>query len=287
MARDKAVQAEDAAWQRAARDMRTALIGFAKEKDFAADLGQALGLFWQDRYTLDTVHQMSVDESLRFFDWFALDYALRHTAPPEATEAGDPEGEQEGTGWLRNGKTLIRVYRHEVDDALSDKEAAILDGWIDSPPGSAFVLQEADPAQGTVVLQDLLLAERLVTVQDHAAAKHGEVGQILLCRPLPERDRLRLSGATVVLPAEEREGLLGSVEEEHQAYLAGQEPGSKEPYSQFLRARAYRLTHYALEWADRESRPAVASQDPDAHKPGDKAMQKLVRWRQERTQVHR
>jgi len=220
---------------------------------------------------------------------------LQHTAPSEATDAGDPEGEQGGTGWQRRGKTLIRVYRHEVDDALSDKEAAILDGWIDSLPGSAFVLQEADPQQGTVVLQDLFV-ERLVTVQDHAAAKHGELGQILLCRPLPEHDRLRLSGATVVLPASERGGLLGFVEEAHQAYLAeqgaggeemGSPPAPEEAYVQFLRERSHLLTHYALEWADRESRPAVASQDPDARKPGDKTMQKLVRWRQERTQVHR
>jgi hypothetical protein len=35
------------------------------------------------------------------------------------------------------------------------------------------------------------------------------------------------------------------------------------PASDFLRAHAHVLTHYALAWADREGRPAVAIEDAD------------------------
>jgi hypothetical protein len=265
MARDKAAQAERVAWEHAARDMRVALIGFAKEPDFVKDLGLGLGLFWQDRYAADTVHMMSVDESLRFFDWFAHDYRLQAAGP------------------AMEGKRLVEVYRDQVGDALSDKEASMLDGWIASLPGSAFVLEQADPEQGLVVLCDLFIEDRRVTVHDTAAASHGEVGQILLARPLPEHEHVRLSGATVVLPASEKEALQAFVEQAHNAYRAEREEGGSAVA--FLRERAYLLTHYALEWADRQGRPAVAAEDPDAEKPGQKTVQKLIRWGQERVQV--
>jgi hypothetical protein len=257
MARDRAAQAERVAWQKAAQNMRIALLGYAKEADLAVDLGAGLGLFWQDRYSLDTVQQMSVDESLRFFDWFAHDYSLRAPDRPE---------------W--QGKRLIEVYRAEVADALTDKEAAILDAWIGSLPGSAFVLEAADPAQATAVLRDLFLPGRTVTVEDASAAKHGEVGQILLARPLPEHEQLRLSGATVILPAAEEAELCRAVEGARCAYLEDHPAATMEA---FLRDRAYLLTHYALEWADREGRPAVAADDPESGGLATRALRKTLR----------
>jgi hypothetical protein len=265
LARDKAEQAERIAWERAAQDMRVALIGYAKDEVFVKDLAHGLGVFWQDRYALNTIYAMSVDESLRFFDWFAHDYALQ---------------EQEGP---RAGKRLIEAYRDEVSDALSEKEAHILDGWIDSLPGSAFVLQETDRAAGTVVICDLFLAERAsLTVRDASAARHGEIGQILLTRPLPEHGDVRLAGATAVLPAQEKEGLRAFIGEEQRLHVA-ERPAATD--AQFLRERAYLFTHYALDWADREGRPAVAADDPDARRPGGKAMGRLVKWQQERVQI--
>ena len=269
MARDRAAQAERLAWDRATQDMRVALVGFAKEGAFVKDLAIGLGLFWQDRYTADSVHMMSADESLRFFDWFAHDYAL------QAEDSG------------RAGQRLIEAYRQEVGDALTEMEAATLDRWIGSLPGSAFVLQDIDAEQGTIVIRDLLIPDRTLTVHDSAAAKHGQAGQILLARPLPERVGLRLAGATVVLPASEEGGLLAYVEGAYQAYLE-ERPGSArdaETRIDFLRDRAHLFTHYALAWAEREGRPAVSSDDPEARKPGGQALQKLIKWQQERVQV--
>ena len=266
MARDKAAQAERVAWERAAQNMRQALVGFAKEDVFVKDLAVGLGVFWQDRYTVDTVHMMSVDESLRFFDWFAHDYALQAVDDP---------------AYVR--KHLIKVYYEQVDDALDEREAVILQGWIASLPGSAFVIERAEPTQGTVELRDLFLADRALVVHDASAAKHGEVGQLLLARPLPERERVRLAGATVVLPASEKEGLRAFIEQERTAYLVEHPAATMD---QYLRDRAYLFTHYALEWADREDRPAVTADDPEARKPGAKAMQRVVKWQQDRVQIH-
>jgi SEC-C motif len=279
MARDKAAQAERMAWERAAQDMRVALIGFAKERDFAQDLAAGLGLFWQDRYTADTVHLMSVDESLRFFDWFAFDYGMQYLAVPE--EGGHPD----------RGLRLVEIYRRRVADALSEKEAAVLDAWIESLPGSAFVLEESDVEQGTIVIHDMFLADRRLSVHDRAAATHGEVGQILLTRPLPERESMHLAGATVVLPGSEEQGLRECIESAYQGYVDEQgraeESRADEPsmWPQFLRDRAYLLTHYALQWAEREGRPAVSAQDPDAPKPGRDVVGKLVRWSQARVRT--
>jgi hypothetical protein len=266
MIRDKAEQAERVAWERAAQNMRAALIGFAKEDFLVKDLAIGLGMFWQDRYTVQTIPMMSVDESLRFFDWFAHDYRL---------QAQDDE--------TRQGKRLISVYHAEVLDALNEKEASVLVSWIDSLPGSAFELLEMDAALGTIVIRDLLVEDRTLTVHDSSAAKHGEKGQILLARPLPERESTRLSGATVVLPASEADGLLAFVDQQWQAYQAEHEGATRVV---FLRDVAHLLTHYALEWADREGRPAVAADDPDAEGPKAKAMQRLVKWQQERVHIH-
>jgi len=277
MARDKAEQAERMAWERAARNMRVALVGFAREKEFLKDLAAGLGLFWQDRYTLDSVEKMSVDESLRFFDWFAHDYRLEHVSPDSGYR----------------GKRLIKVYREQVADALNDKEKAVLDAWIDSRPGSAFVLQDASPQEGRVVLRDLFEEGRVLTVHDAAAASHGEVGQILLARPLPEADHVRLAGATAVLPAEEEEGLRTFIDAAYKAYVRERAPDStmggedSNLYAEFLRDRAYLFTHYALDWADRMDRPAVAADDPNASasRPGVGTVRKLIRWGQDRVRV--
>lgn len=257
MARDKAALAERVAWQKAAQDMRVALIGYAKEPDLAVDMGMGLGMFWQDRYTMDTVEEMSVDETLRFFDWFAHDYRLQVQEQAE-----------------RQGKRLVEVYRAEVSDVLTEKEAAILDAWIESPPGSAFVLEATDPAEGRAVLRDLFLPGRTVTVEDASAAQHGEVGQILLARPLPEHEQVRLSGATVLLPALEEAELREAIEAAWQSYLDVHPAATME---QFLRERAYLLTHYALEWADREGRPAVAADDPARSGIAARAVRKTLK----------
>jgi len=259
LAKDKAERAERVAWERAAQEMRMALIKFAKQDALVQDLGAALGLFWQDRYTTESIHLMSVDESLRFFDWLAHDYTLSESQ-----------------------QRLVEVYRQEAGDSLSDKEAAVLDDWIAAPPGSAFIIEETDPEQGTVVLQDLMLTDRRLVVQDTPAARHGEQGQILLTRPLPEHDDIRLAGAAVVLPAEEQEGLLAFMAQAREAYL---EQRPEATLSRFLRDRAYLMTHYALEWADREDRPAVSADDPEAKKPGGQAVKKLIRWGQERIHI--
>ena len=85
----------------------------------------------------------------------------------------------------------------------SDEERILL---IDGA-SKTIMLVEADAAQGTIRIQDLLVEDRTLTAHDGAAAKHGEVGQIMLARPLPERDGVRLSGATAVLPASEKDAL--------------------------------------------------------------------------------
>jgi len=258
MAQDKAEQSERVAWERAAQDMRLALIGFAKEKEFVQDLAAALGLFWQDRYTVETIHLMNVDESLRFFDWFAHDYTL----------AG-------------KNLRLVELYRQQVADTLNEYEAAMLDGWIASLPGSAFIFEGTD-AENRVILQDLFLPDRRVVVRDQAAAAHGEQGQILLARPLPERSDLRLYGATVVLPADEKDALETTIHQAQQIYLE-EHPGTEMRH--FMRDRAYLLTHYALEWADREQRPAVSADDPEAKGRGGQAVKKLIKWSQDRVQI--
>lgn len=265
LARDRTEQAERVAWEHAAQHLRALLIDFAKDKAFVKDLAEALGLFWQDRYTLALIQRMSVDESLRFFDWFVHDYRLQHQDNPQYS-----------------GKRLIEVCRIELGSSLSNVEAAVLDSWIESLPGSAFLLKEIDTAVEAVVVHDLCLEDRVLTVHDRSTTNYGEVGQILLARALPGRDSVYFSGATVVLPASEVDNLREYIKSEYEIYLA--ENGAA-PKESFLRERAYLLTHYALEWADQQGRPAVSADDPNARIPGEKILQKAVKWKQDHVQI--
>jgi len=113
------------------------------------------------------------------------------------------------------------------------------------------------------------------------ALRRGEVVGLVGRNGVGKTTLLRV--ATAVLPPSEADGLRAFVEEEWQAHLAEHEGATK---VEFLRDCAHLVTHYALEWADREGRPAVAADDPDARGPGGQAMQRLVKWRQERVQIH-
>src|SRR5688500_1189878 len=74
MPEDKAREAEEQAWDDAMLGLRRDLIRFAQSERFAQAFAEAIGLFWDGHYTIQTASQMNEDESLRFFDWFAHDH---------------------------------------------------------------------------------------------------------------------------------------------------------------------------------------------------------------------
>ena len=116
---------------------------------------------------------MSEDESLRFFDWFAFDYA----------PADRPR--------------LLDVFADEKGAALKELESKQLAYWREAKPGSAYRVESVEGDK--ITLRDLF-DDSTAVVTSEAGAKAAVLGEILLARYVQVQNDLRFSGTTVRLP---------------------------------------------------------------------------------------
>lgn len=238
MPKDQASHLEALFWERAYRNLRTALVEFAQEEPFTEAVAEGLQLFWGDYYHPEALERMDEDEALLFFDWFAFDYR-----------------------WGEEGQRLIERFAASEPEYLDERERALLQAWLAVPPGSAYRVEAVEGEDGTLHLQDLF-ADRWpegvptrVDVLAPAAAKVVEPGEILLGRPVPVGSTMRLSGSTVRLPGEVESALRQFIEEAEAAYK-GEHPEAS--WSEFLRDRGYLFIHFAMRHAEEEGRPPVS-----------------------------
>jgi hypothetical protein len=91
-------------------------------------------------------------------------------------------------------------------------------------------------------------------VDDAAAAHILDTGETLLGRVLAVNAVNRMAGGAARLPADEAAGLVPELTRACEAYLLDQ-PGAT--WDDFLRARGYLLTHYAMRQAEAHGREAV------------------------------
>ncbi|MGQ9459107.1 MAG: SEC-C domain-containing protein [Anaerolineae bacterium] len=238
MPKDQASHLEALLWERAYRNLRTALVEFAQEEPFTEAVAEGLQLFWGDSYHPEALERMDEDEALLFFDWFAFDYR-----------------------WGEEGQRLIERFAASEPEYLDERERALLQAWLAVPPGSAYRVEAVEGEDGTLHLQDLF-ADRWpegvptrVDVLAPAAAKAVEPGEILLGRPVPVGSTMRLSGSTVRLPGEVASALRQFIEEAEAAYK-GEHPEAS--WLEFLRDRGYLFVHFAMRHAEEEGRPPVS-----------------------------
>ncbi len=128
---------------------------------FADALPPALDLFWNGKYHVHTVQELDEDEdrgSERFLTWFLFDHPVNGQTPA-MTLASDPA---------------------ELD--LSEAETALLAQWqaIRLQP---YVIEDLIKGQGFTVRP--LWGDTTIPVEDHAATKRVEVGDLLIMHILP------------------------------------------------------------------------------------------------------
>jgi hypothetical protein len=225
---DKAAQAEAHAWDVARQKLTRDVIAFAHEQRFAQSFADGLKLFWDGHYTAETADGMSEDESLRFFDWFAFDYA----------PADRPR--------------LLDVFADEKGAALKELEAKQLAYWREAKPGSAFRVESVEGDK--ITLRDLF-DDSAAGVVSEAGAKAAVVGEILLARYVQVQNQLRFSGTTVRLPESSVDELKAMVQKAFDEFRAGTPEAT---WTDFLRARGYLMGHFAMKLAEAEGRPPVA-----------------------------
>ncbi|MDT8307012.1 MAG: SEC-C domain-containing protein, partial [Anaerolineae bacterium] len=218
MEADRAVEREGRAQKEAARYLRRDLVEFAQDERFAVPFAQALPLYWNGYYDLETADEMSENEALRFFDWFAFDYGA--------------DGEEE---------RVVDVYRRERWDDLSTEQQEMLESWLDLPPAGAYTLKEYEGQ--TLHLEDFVTGERY-EVFEPAGRGQVSVGDVLLARLQPVHDHLELGLGAAYLPADEIADLAEKLEAARSEDAAEHPEATAEA---FMRRHNHLLIHHALE----------------------------------------
>jgi hypothetical protein len=241
---DQAAERKQRAWREAGRFVHRDLIKFARDERFAEPFAEALPLYWDGMYDIENADEMSVDEAIRFFDWFAFDYV--HA----------------------DGSRLIEVYHEEKRSDLSSYQQQTVDPWLDVGPASAYELIEYDGQM--LHLRDFVTGEEH-EVYEATGRGNVEIGEVILARILPVQERSEFSTTAAYLPSAEITDLAEKLEAA-KAADADQYPDAT--HADFMRRHNHILIHHALAEAKAQGRPPVARLNPDRQ---DKTAQSLVR----------
>lgn len=211
------------------------LLDFAQDERFAIPFAQALAHYWNGYYTIENADQMSENEALRFFDWFAFDYVHDEETP-----------------------RVVDAYRQAYWEDLSEKQRAVLAGWQEAGPSGAYILDGYDGQ--TLHLRDYLTGEKHDVFQP---AGRGELnlGDVVLARLLPVQEHLEFSPGAAYLPQDELAGLNEKIVAA-QAEDAEKHPGDTS-VTGFLQRRNVLFVHHALEQAEAHGRAPVARLEDD------------------------
>ncbi|MEM8863781.1 MAG: hypothetical protein AAGD96_36185 [Chloroflexota bacterium] len=217
--------------ENAARGLNKRMIRFSRDERFATRLAEALPIYWDSYYDIETADEMDMTESLRFFDWFFYD----HT----------PDGET---------PTIFETWVAENRDDLDEREQAVVDGWADMPSPSAYVFNDFDAINARFQLTEYFSGEE-VMAKSPAGFGTSKKGDLILVRLLPVGEELLFSTVGAFVPSDEIEGLKEKID-------AAREEDSDGDFKAFMRRNSHLLIHHALEKSVDEGRFAVSRLDP-------------------------
>ena len=205
----------------------------------ATAVPEAFSRFWNGKYSLDQLEELDDLEGRgaeRFLTWFAFDYPLddgrtlaEHLAAPgaNADEAG-----------------------HTALD-LSEEEARLLGGWANVRL-QPYVVEGVRKGQGMRVTN--LVEGTQFEVEDHAASRRVELGEVLVAHLLPAGDYYYIGGAAAHLTEDTREKMrefLGLHLEAFQRDHVGA------TWADLVRAQSDVLNHFVMQLPVEESNPSL------------------------------
>lgn len=226
---DEAAQTERRRLKQAGDTLLPRVVQLAQEH--AEAIPAAFALFWNNKYSLDQM--ASLDElegrgAERFLTWFAFDYPLE------------------------DGRTLVEQLAAGREDVpLSTEEQQVLAGWQDARL-EPFVIVQANRGRDMTVRQ--LLGDAEHTIEDQAASRRVEPGEVLIVHLLPLAERRYIGGAAAHLTPDTAEPLAAFAGLHLQA-LQNEQPGAT--YTDLLRIRSYVLNHLVMELPVEEPDPTV------------------------------
>jgi hypothetical protein len=224
---EEAAQAEQLRLRRAVDTLLPKVIDAARAR--ASAVPNAFARFWNGKYSLDQLADLDDLEGRgaeRFLTWFAFDYALddghtlvKHLVAPGASadEAGDTA----------------------LD--LSDEEARLLGGWIDVRL-QPYVVESVRKGQGMRMTN--LVEGTPFEVEDHAASRRVELGEVVVAHLLPAGDSYYIGGAAAHLTEDTREKMREFLELHLEAF---QRDHAGATWTELLRAQSEVLNHFVMQ----------------------------------------
>lgn len=246
---DQEKEKEQRASKQAVQWLGRDLLSFARDERFAESFAKALPEYWYGLYDLNNAEEMSLDEALRFADWFAFDY------------------------FQPDGSRLIEVYQAEKAEDLSEVQRKVLAGWLEAGASSGYELLSYEGQQ--LHLRDYFTGEEF-EVFEAGGRGDVEVGEVILTRLVQVLDQLEFSTSAAYLPTDE----IGDLQEKMaEARTADQAEHPEASYTDFMRRHNHLLIHHALEQAQQKKRPPVARLDPNRSDKKTQTVAKQVRKR--------
>jgi hypothetical protein len=187
---------------------------------FGTAVPATLSQFWNGAYSTSDIQDLDQHEdrgSERFLTWFAFDTENEAGQTPIQQLIADPEG---------------------LD--LSDAEKQVLAGW-----GNVRLqpYEIVDVRKGQGVTLRPLFGEGELYVEDHAAAKRLQQGEVLITHLVPAADVYFIAGAAAHLTAD-TVGKLREFAEIHLQDLQQSRPDAS--YDDLIRSRSYIFNHFVM-----------------------------------------
>jgi hypothetical protein len=187
---------------------------------FGTAVPATLNLFWNGAYSARDIQELDQQEdrgSERFLTWFAFDAVNESGQTPVQQIIADPSALE-----------------------LSDAERQVLAGWADVRL-QPYEVVEIHKGKGLRVRT--LFGETLLDVEDHAAAKRLQVGEVLITHLVPAADTYVIAGAAALLTPDTVEKL-HEFAEVHLQDLRQSQPDAD--HADLIRSRSYIFNHFVM-----------------------------------------
>jgi hypothetical protein len=187
---------------------------------FGTAVPTTLSLFWNEAYTARDIQELDQQEdrgSERFLTWFAFDSLNEEGQTPVQQLIADPS-----------------------DLELTEAEAQVFAGWGDVRL-QPYEIVEVRKGQGMNVRP--LFGETVLYVEDHAAAKRLQPGEVLITHLVPAANVYFIAGAAAQLTPD-TVAKLREFAEVHLQDLQQSQPDAT--YDDLIRSRSYIFNHFVM-----------------------------------------
>ncbi len=212
----------------------------------AGAIPAAFDRFWDGKYTpaqLEDLDDLEGRGGERFLTWFAFDYPLEDGRTlVERLAAGDAE---------LSDSAADPADQHGDALDLTDAEAQLLRAWANVRL-RPYLAQSVRKGQGMQVSD--LLDERTYEVDDQAASRGVEPGEVVVAHLAPAGTRHYVAGAAAHLTEDTREKLR-EFAELHLEALRREQPDAE--WDDLIRTRSETLNHFVMQLPVEEPNPTL------------------------------